>query len=31
MLAAGIEVRHITEGVNVPMYNTNLPLQGGDA
>lgn len=28
MLAAGIEVRHITEEVNVPMYNTNLPLQG---
>ena len=31
MLAAGIEVRHITEGVNVPMYNTNLPLQGAGA
>ncbi|MBN2933261.1 DUF1445 domain-containing protein [Limosilactobacillus fermentum] len=28
LLAAGIEVRHITEEVNVPMYNTNLPLQG---
>lgn len=27
MLAAGIEVRNITEGVNVPMYDTNIPLR----
>ncbi|KRM36149.1 hypothetical protein FC83_GL000048 [Agrilactobacillus composti DSM 18527 = JCM 14202] len=26
LLAAGIEVRNITEKVNVPMYNTNIPL-----
>lgn len=26
LLAAGLEVRHITEQCNVPMYNTNLPL-----
>ncbi|MCZ2326662.1 D-glutamate cyclase family protein [Limosilactobacillus fermentum] len=31
LLAAGIEVRHITEEVNVPMYNTSLPLQGAGA
>lgn len=24
LIAAGIEMRHITEGVNVPMYNTNI-------
>lgn len=27
LLAAGIEVRNITEGVNVPMYDTNIPLK----
>ncbi|AKP67486.1 putative hydro-lyase [Companilactobacillus ginsenosidimutans] len=27
MIAAGIEVRNITEGVNVPMYDTNIPLK----
>jgi uncharacterized protein YcsI (UPF0317 family) len=26
LIAAGIEVRQITEGVNVPMYNTNITL-----
>lgn len=26
LLAAGLEIRHITEQCNVPMYNTNLPL-----
>ncbi|WP_281165794.1 putative hydro-lyase [Liquorilactobacillus sicerae] len=26
LIAAGIEVRQITEGVNVPMYNTNIKL-----
>lgn len=26
LIAAGIEVRQITEGVNVPMYNTNIAL-----
>lgn len=25
LIAAGLEVRHITEGKNVPMYNTTLP------
>ncbi|WP_211334373.1 putative hydro-lyase [Companilactobacillus furfuricola] len=27
LLAAGIEVRNITENVNVPMYDTNIPLK----
>ena len=27
LLAAGIEVRNITEKVNVPMFNTNIPLK----
>lgn len=27
LIAAGIEVRNISEGVNVPMFNTNIPLQ----
>ncbi|MCC7667122.1 putative hydro-lyase [Liquorilactobacillus satsumensis] len=27
LIAAGIEMRHITEGVNVPMYNTKIALQ----
>ncbi|MFT8824465.1 MAG: putative hydro-lyase [Liquorilactobacillus mali] len=27
LIAAGIEIRHITEGVNVPMYNTSIPLE----
>lgn len=27
LLAAGIEVRNITEQVNVPMYDTNIPLK----
>ncbi|PIO82566.1 DUF1445 domain-containing protein [Loigolactobacillus backii] len=27
MIAAGIEMRHITEHVNVPMYNTNIPAK----
>lgn len=27
LLAAGIEVRNITEKVNVPMYNTTIPLK----
>lgn len=27
MLGAGIEIRNITEKVNVPMYDTNIPLQ----
>ncbi len=27
LMEAGIEVRHITEGVNVPMYNTNIPCK----
>jgi len=26
LLAAGLEIRHITQGCNVPMYNTNLAL-----
>lgn len=26
LMAAGIELRHITEGVNVPMYRTRIPL-----
>ncbi|WP_202812942.1 putative hydro-lyase [Limosilactobacillus gastricus] len=28
LMAAGIEIRHITEGVNVPMYDTNIELLG---
>lgn len=27
LIAAGIEVRNITEHVNVPMFNTNIPLK----
>lgn len=27
LIAAGIEVRHITAGTNVPMYNTNIPTK----
>ncbi|WP_191982083.1 putative hydro-lyase [Lentilactobacillus curieae] len=27
LISAGIEVRNITENVNVPMFNTNIPLQ----
>ncbi len=27
LLGAGIEIRNITEGVNVPMYDTNIPLR----
>ncbi|KRL05778.1 putative hydro-lyase [Liquorilactobacillus oeni] len=27
LLAAGIEVRNITQGVNVPMFDTDIPLQ----
>lgn len=27
LVAAGIEMRHTSLGVNVPMYNTNLPLR----
>ncbi|KRM89977.1 putative hydro-lyase [Liquorilactobacillus cacaonum] len=27
LIAAGIEIRHITENVNVPMYNTSIPLE----
>ncbi|EED35854.1 conserved hypothetical protein [Luminiphilus syltensis NOR5-1B] len=27
LIAAGVEVRHITEGVNVPMYRTHLPCE----
>ena len=27
LIAAGIEVRNITEAVNVPMYDTNIPLK----
>ncbi|MFT8993041.1 putative hydro-lyase [Leuconostoc mesenteroides] len=26
IIDAGIEIRHITEDVNVPMFNTNIPL-----
>jgi len=25
LISAGLEIRHISEGKNVPMYNTNLP------
>lgn len=28
LLADGIDVRHISEGVNVPMYRTNIPTAG---
>lgn len=28
LVAAGLEIRHISEGKNVPMYNTNLPCVG---
>lgn len=28
LIAAGLEVRNLTEGVNVPMYRTNIPCQG---
>ncbi|HLU16399.1 MAG TPA: putative hydro-lyase [Burkholderiaceae bacterium] len=28
LLAEGIDVRHISQGVNVPMYRTNIPTQG---
>ncbi|MCC8439765.1 putative hydro-lyase [Leuconostoc pseudomesenteroides] len=27
LVDAGIEIRHITEKVNVPMFNTNIPLK----
>lgn len=27
LIAAGLEVRNITEGVNVPMYRSNIPCQ----
>lgn len=27
LVAEGIDVRHISEGVNVPMYRTNIPTQ----
>ena len=27
LVAAGIEIRHITQKVNVPMFNTNIPLK----
>lgn len=27
LIAAGIEMRHITQQVNVPMYNTTIPLR----
>ncbi|MDM7517176.1 putative hydro-lyase [Lentilactobacillus sp. TOM.63] len=30
LLASGIEVRNITEKVNVPMFNTNIPLKSAD-
>ncbi|MEX0381265.1 putative hydro-lyase [Leuconostoc sp. MS02] len=26
LIQSGIEIRHITENVNVPMFNTNIPL-----
>lgn len=26
LIAAGLEIRHLTQQCNVPMYNTNLPL-----
>jgi uncharacterized protein YcsI (UPF0317 family) len=28
LLAAGLEVRNVSEGVNVPMYRSNLPCEG---
>lgn len=28
LLAEGIDVRHISQGVNVPMYRTSIPTQG---
>lgn len=28
LLAAGLEVRNVSEGVNVPMYRSNIPCQG---
>jgi uncharacterized protein YcsI (UPF0317 family) len=31
LLADGLEVRNVTEGVNVPMYRTNIPCQGAGA
>jgi uncharacterized protein YcsI (UPF0317 family) len=31
MLAAGIEIRHITAGTNVPMYRTNRPCRPAGA
>jgi len=27
LLAAGLEIRNVTDGVNVPMYRTNLPCE----
>jgi uncharacterized protein YcsI (UPF0317 family) len=31
LLAAGLEVRNVSEGVNVPMYRSNLPCESAGA